>query len=140
MVEDNASDVDLMKIASEDCAFKMRLNVCEDGEKAIEYLRKQGSYVKVKRPDLILLDLNLPKMTGHEVLEEIKNDPLLRTIPVIILTTAAREVEIKRIATYSSTRFLTKPFRFSEYKNIIRSIEEFWLSAMAPTSGMESRI
>jgi CheY-like chemotaxis protein len=127
LVEDNSSDAELMEIALRKSALSFKLNICQDGEEATDYLFRTGSFQEAERPDVILLDINLPKKTGHEVLREIKSDDSLREVPVIVLTTTALERDIRKVTAYPQTRFLTKPFRFDEYKKVIQMIEDFVL-------------
>jgi chemotaxis family two-component system response regulator Rcp1 len=131
LVEDNASDVDLLEIALKDSIFKLHLNVCSDGEQAMQFLNRERQFKSAPRPDLVILDLNLPKKTGHEVLKEIKADPELCEIPVAVLTTAAQESDRPKILSYPSAQLFNKPFRFRDYKKVLQSIWDFWESAKA---------
>ena len=128
LVDDNSSDVELMDLALKRSPMPFILNVCEDGEQAIQYLRGLGPYRNARRPDIVLLDLNLPKKNGEEVLKEIRSDGLLESIPVAVFSTSGGEADIQRAAAYPKTRFFMKPFQFKEYTTILKSIQEFWLS------------
>lgn len=127
LVEDNPGDVRLTREVLKDGKIKNELNIAIDGEEAIFFLRKLGKFENVVTPDLILLDLNLPKKDGREVLAEIKSDPDLMHIPVIILTTSAAEQDIISTYTHHANCYITKPVDFKQFSNVIRSIENFWL-------------
>jgi CheY-like chemotaxis protein len=128
LIEDNPGDANLTKLALEESKIRINLNVVQDGVEAIEYLRKKDSYVKVTIPDLILLDLNLPKKDGREVLAEIKEDRLLRRIPVVVLTTSQAEEDILRAYNLFANCYITKPVDFDRFVKIVQSIEEFWFT------------
>jgi two-component system, chemotaxis family, response regulator Rcp1 len=104
------------------------LNVVRNGEQAVEYLRQTANYTNAIRPDLILLDLNLPKKNGQEVLAEIKTDPNLKRIPVVILTTSKAEQDVVQSYNLHANCYIIKPVNFEEFANVIRSIEAFWFS------------
>jgi CheY-like chemotaxis protein len=128
LVEDDPGDVRLTREALRDDKLWNNLNVAKDGVEAMEYLRLDGKYAGATRPDLILLDLNLPKMSGLEVLQEIKADSDLRRIPVVILTTSNAEEDV--IGTYDSHAncYVTKPVDLEQFIIVVQSIEHFWLS------------
>ncbi|MDL1900974.1 response regulator [Anaerolineae bacterium CFX9] len=128
LVEDSPGDVRLTIEAFKDSKLHNNLNVVGDGVEAMAYLRRQGQYANAPRPDLILLDLNLPRKDGREVLEEIKSDEDLRRIPVVILTTSDDERDI--LATYNlhANCYITKPVDLSQFIAIVRSIQNFWFS------------
>jgi two-component system, chemotaxis family, response regulator Rcp1 len=128
LVEDSPADVRLTQEALRDAKIANELHVAGDGEEAMEFLQQTGRYYSAPRPDLILLDLNLPKKDGREVLEELKADPELRRIPVIVLTTSAAEQDI--VASYDMhvNSYVTKPVDLNEFIKVVRSIEDFWLS------------
>jgi two-component system, chemotaxis family, response regulator Rcp1 len=128
MVEDNSGDIRLMKEALKDARVLNHVNTVADGMEAMEFLRQKGAYANVRRPDLILLDLNLPKKNGREVLDEVKQDPLLRRIPVVIVTSSQAEKDI--IQTYDSYAncYIVKPVDLNQFINIVKSIENFWLT------------
>jgi two-component system response regulator len=128
LIEDNPGDVRLTMEALDDGKFYNNLSVVEDGEEALAYLWKKGQYVKATRPDLILLDLNLPKKDGRQVLEEIKADNDLKRIPVVILTTSRAEEDIYKAYNYNANCYITKPIGFDEFIKVVKSIEDFWLS------------
>lgn len=128
MVEDNPGDVRLTQEALKDAKVSNLLRVAEDGVAALDFLHKCGACGEAPRPDLILLDLNLPRKNGREVLEEIKQDPRLKTIPVVILTTSQAEEDVLRAYRLHANCYITKPVDFVQFNTIIRSIEEFWLT------------
>ena len=128
LVEDNPGDVRLTREVLKDGKLRNNLNVTMDGEEALLFLRKQGKFSAAETPDLILLDLNLPKKDGREVLAEIKNDPELKRIPVIILTTSSSEKDIINMYAHHANCYITKPVDFTQFINVVRSIENFWLS------------
>jgi len=128
LVEDNPGDIRLTKEALKDGKIKNKLNVVMDGEEAILYLRKEGKYKDAETPDIILLDLNLPKKDGREVLAEIKSSNDLKCIPVIILTTSSAEQDILNTYSHHANCYITKPVDFNQFMNVIRTIEDFWLS------------
>lgn len=127
LVEDSAADVELTIEALQEAKIANRLNVVDDGTKALAFLRRQGEYQNVPRPDLILLDLNLPKKDGRQVLVEIKDDPALRTIPVVVLTTSRAEEDVLRAYSLHANCYITKPVDLDQFLRVIHSIEEFWL-------------
>lgn len=128
MVEDNPGDVRLTKEALKDAKVSNTLRVVEDGAAALEYLHRRGAHADAPRPDLILLDLNLPKKNGREVLEEIKQDVNLKSIPVVILTTSQAEEDVVRAYSLHANCYITKPVDFTQFAKIVRTIEDFWLS------------
>jgi chemotaxis family two-component system response regulator Rcp1 len=127
LVEDNPGDVRLTKEALKDAKVRNTLHVAMDGVEALAFLRKQGKYAAVPRPDLILLDLNLPKKNGREVLEDIKNDDALRHIPVVILTTSQAERDIAESYRLHANAYVTKPVDLEQFLTVVKSIEQFWL-------------
>jgi CheY-like chemotaxis protein len=128
LVEDNPGDVRLTREALRDGKVRNNLNVVDDGVKALAYLRREGEYANVRRPDLILLDLNLPRMSGREVLTEIKGDPDLRSIPVVVLTTSQAEQDIVKAYELNANCYVTKPVDLDQFINVVKSIEDFWLT------------
>jgi two-component system, chemotaxis family, response regulator Rcp1 len=128
LVEDSPADVDLTREALEDAKVSNNLNVVDDGEQALAYLRREGPYAEQPRTDLILLDLNLPRKDGREVLAEIKDDPDLRRIPVVILTTSEAEQDILRSYDLHANCYVTKPVDLERFITVVRSIEDFWLA------------
>jgi CheY-like chemotaxis protein len=127
LVEDNPGDVRLTKEALKDAKVRNNLHVAMDGVEALAFLRKQGKYGAAVRPDLILLDLNLPKKNGREVLEEIKQDPALQHIPVVILTTSQAEQDVLESYRLRANAYVTKPVDLDQFLKVVSSIEEFWL-------------
>jgi chemotaxis family two-component system response regulator Rcp1 len=128
LVEDSPSDAKLTVIALREARVANNLRVVVDGVAAMAYLRNEGEYSDAARPDLILLDLNLPRKDGREVLAEIKADEGLRGIPVIVLTTSAAESDVLRAYTLQANGYVTKPIRFADFLDVVHGIEEFWLS------------
>lgn len=128
LVEDNPGDVRLTKEGFSEGKVINNLYVAEDGEEAMAFLRQEEPYQEMPRPDIILLDLNLPKKDGREVLEEIKSDPDLRAIPVIILTTSKAEEDILKTYNLHANCYITKPVNLEDFILITKSIESFWFS------------
>ncbi|MCG6136830.1 MAG: response regulator [Nostoc sp. LLA-1] len=128
LVEDNPGDAQLTRIALEDSKISINLNVVEDGVEAMAFLRKEDKYIKVPHPDIVLLDLNLPRKDGREVLAEIKADQHLRRIPVVVLTTSQSEEDILKAYNLSANCFITKPVDFDQFVKIVKSIENFWFA------------
>jgi two-component system, chemotaxis family, response regulator Rcp1 len=127
LVEDNPGDVRLTREAFREGLYEKQLNVAPDGVEAMAYLRRQGEYADARRPDMILLDLNLPRKDGREVLAEIKGDTDLRRIPVVVLSTSRSEDDIARSYDLHANCYVTKPADFDEYVDTVRSIEDFWM-------------
>jgi CheY-like chemotaxis protein len=130
LVEDDPGDVLLTKEAFSDNKVNNQLDVVSDGEEALAYLRQEGEHAEARRPDLILLDLNLPRKGGLEVLEDIKADPGLRSIPVVILTTSAADEHILRSYDLHANAYVTKPVDFDQFIRIVRQIDEFFVSVI----------
>lgn len=128
LVEDNPGDVRLTIEALRDARINNRLNVASDGVEAMDYLRRQGRFSETTRPDVILLDLNLPKKNGHEVLHEIKADTDLKRIPVVILTTSKADEDIGRSYDLYANCYISKPVDLDQFIIVIQSIEDFWLT------------
>jgi chemotaxis family two-component system response regulator Rcp1 len=128
MVEDNPGDVRLTLEALKEGKVRNNLHTVADGEEAMKFLRRQDTYAKAPRPDLILLDLNLPKKNGREVLAEIKDDPDLKRIPVVILTVSEAEQDIIKSYNLHANCYITKPVNLEQFIQVVRSIEDFWLS------------
>ena len=127
LVEDNPGDARLTREALRDAKVRNNLHVVPDGVEALAFLRRQGKHAAVPKPDLILLDLNLPKMDGREVLEEIKQDDQLRHIPIVILTTSQAEKDIIESYRLRANAFVTKPVDLEQFLKVVQSIEHFWL-------------
>ena len=128
LVEDSPGDVRLTKEALRDAKVRNNLHVALDGMEATGFLRQQGKHTNAPRPDLILLDLNLPKKGGRTVLEEIKLDPSLKSIPVVILTTSAAEEDILRSYQLHANCYITKPVDLDQFLKVVRTIDNFWLA------------
>jgi len=127
LVEDNPGDARLTREALRDAKVRNNLHVAPDGVEALAFLRRQGKHTAVPKPDLILLDLNLPKKDGREVLEEIKQDDQLRHIPVVILTTSQAERDIAESYRLRANAYVTKPVDLEQFLKVVQSIEHFWL-------------
>ncbi len=130
LVEDNPGDVRLTKEALKEGKVMNILNTVEDGEEALAYLRRQGAYAQATRPDLVLLDLNLPRKSGREVLAEIKEDPDLKRIPVVILTVSEAEQDIIKSYNLHANCYITKPVNLEQFIDVVKSIEDFWLTVV----------
>jgi len=128
MVEDNPDDVDLTREALKDAKVHNELYVAKNGVEALAFLRREGKYADAPRPDVILLDLNMPKKDGREVLVEIKTDESLRRIPVIVLTTSEAEQDILMAYDHHVNCYITKPVDFDQFIKVVKSIENFWFS------------
>jgi chemotaxis family two-component system response regulator Rcp1 len=127
LVEDNPGDVRLAVEALRDAKVANRLHIVEDGVEAMSFLRREGRYADVPRADLILLDLNLPRKDGREVLAEIKQDADLKRIPVVILTSSAAEQDVVQAYNLYANCYITKPMDLDQFLKVVRSIEDFWL-------------
>jgi CheY-like chemotaxis protein len=130
LVEDDEGDVLMTREALAEGKVINRLNVVNDGVEAVEYLRRDGKYAEASRPDLILLDLNLPKKDGRQVLEEVKADDSLRRIPVIVLTTSAADEDVLRSYDLHANAYVTKPVDFDRFVEVIRQIDDFFISVV----------
>ncbi len=128
LVEDNPGDVRLAQEALKESKLRNKLFVVDDGVKAMAFLRQQGEYANAPRPDLILLDLNLPRKSGREVLAEVKTDENLKRIPVVVLTVSQAEEDVIRCYNHHANCYITKPLDFSQFMEVTKSIEEFWLT------------
>jgi len=128
LVEDNPGDVRLTQEAVREAKIRNTLNVVNDGEQAIAYVRRQGAYADRPRPDLILLDLNLPRKDGREVLQDLKSDPDLHRIPVVVLTSSAAEQDILRTYDLYANAYVTKPVDLEQFMRVVSSIQDFWLN------------
>ena len=128
LVEDSPGDVRLTQEAFRDANITIHLHVAIDGVEAMAFLKREGTHIHVPRPDLILLDLNLPKMDGREVLAHIKEDPSLKMIPTVILTTSEAEADIVRSYELQANCYLNKPVQLEEFENLVKSINDFWLT------------
>ena len=130
MIEDNPGDVRLTREAFHDGRIWNRMHVVEDGLSALDFLYQRGPYTDVPRPDLILLDLNLPRMDGREVLSVVKADPVLRVIPVVVLTTSQAEEDVLRAYHLNANCYVTKPVDFEQFIRVVQAIENFWLTVV----------
>lgn len=130
LIEDSPSDASLTIKKLKTAKVVNNLHWIEDGETAMEFLRQEGEFANAPRPDLILLDLNLPAMDGREVLSEVKSDPNLKLIPVVILTTSAEEEDVLRAYNLNANCYLTKPVDINQFMNVVGLIEDFWLSVV----------
>ena len=137
LVEDNPDDVILTREAFAESKIMNNLQVVENGEEALKYLYREKPYAETVRPHLILLDLNLPKISGREVLEKIKRDENLMDIPVVILTTSKAEEDILRSYRLHANCYITKPVDFGKFMDIVRTIESFWFSVVTLPGGNE---
>jgi two-component system, chemotaxis family, response regulator Rcp1 len=140
MIEDSAGDVLLTREALKAAKVANHLNVASDGEQAMAFLRRQGSFADAPRPDLILLDLNLPRKDGREVLAEIRSDARLHLIPVVVLTSSKAEQDIVKMYELRANCYIVKPVDFQSLMEVVKSIECFWLTVVVlPPSGEASR-
>ena len=136
LVEDNEGDVELTREALAEAKVSNHLHVAEDGLAALRFLRHEEPHGSAPRPDLILLDLNLPLMDGREVLAEVKSDPQLRKIPVVVLTTSQAEEDIVRSYDLHANCYITKPVDFDQFMKVVRSVHDFWVTVVKlPPSG-----
>jgi CheY-like chemotaxis protein len=127
LVEDNPVDARFIRQAFEESGLATRLALVPDGAEALDYLRQRGAHEDASRPDLVVLDLHLPKKDGREVLADVKSDPDLCTIPVTVLTTSDREEDVAEAYRLHANCYITKPFEFSRLSEVVRAIEQFWL-------------
>ncbi len=130
LVEDNPGDVRLIIEALKEGRFANIINIAVDGIEAMAFLRREGKYANAQKPDLILLDLNLPKKNGREVLAEIKTDSYLKCIPVVILTSSQAEIDIVETYNLHANCYITKPVDFEQFIRVVRSIEDFWFAVV----------
>ena len=135
LVEDNEGDARLAREALRESKMRNTLYHVPDGVEAMEFLHQQGNYAQVPRPELILLDLNLPRMDGREVLAAIKNDDNLKRIPVVILTTSDDEADILKSYNLHANCFITKPLGLDQFLKVVKSIEDFWLTIVKLPNG-----
>jgi chemotaxis family two-component system response regulator Rcp1 len=134
LVEDNPGDVDLTLKALTDLKIANRISVAVDGEEALAYVRREGRHRHAMRPDLILLDLNIPRMDGREVLDAIKADPALRDIPVVVLTSSTAEHDIVESYRLQADSYVTKPLDLDRFLTVMKSIEPLWLEVVSVTT------
>lgn len=131
LVEDNVEDIYMTQEAMKESSIPYSLNVVRDGEEAMSYLLRQGKYADIVQPDIILLDLNLPRKNGLEVLKEIKDNPDLRCIPVIALSTSSAQDDIQRACDLKANCYIIKPINFDKFLKVIKSIMDYWLTVAA---------
>jgi chemotaxis family two-component system response regulator Rcp1 len=130
LVEDNPADVRLTQEALREGKVRNILHVARDGVEALEFLRKKGKHAGAGRPDLVLLDLNLPRKDGREVLAEIKADPELKTLPVVVLTTSSAETDILKSYELHANCYIQKPVDLEQFVQVVKSIDDFWLTVV----------
>ncbi len=130
LVEDDPGDVLMIREAFDENKVRNELHVCSDGEDALTFLRQEGPHEAAPRPDLVLLDLNLPRRDGREVLAEIKADDRLRTIPVVVLTTSEAEEDVLRSYALHANAYVTKPVDFDRFIDVVRQIDEFFVTVV----------
>jgi CheY-like chemotaxis protein len=130
LVEDNAGDVRLTREALKEGKVRNNLSVARDGVEALSFLRREGDFAKAPRPDLILLDLNLPRKDGRDVLSEIKKEETLRRIPVVVLTTSKAEEDIVKTYELHANCYITKPVDLEQFIAVVKSIDDFWLTVV----------
>lgn len=128
LVEDNLADARLTVEAMKEAKVRNHLSHAHDGEEALAFLRREGAYANTPRPDLILLDLNMPRKDGREVLASVKADPSLKCIPVVVLTSSGAEEDILKAYNLNANCYVTKPVDLDQFLKVVRAIEEFWLT------------
>ena len=130
LVEDNPADVRLTQEALREGKVANNLHVARDGVEALEFLRRQGKFAGSPRPDLVLLDLNLPRKDGREVLAQVKDDNELKTIPIVVLTTSSAEIDILKSYSLHANCYITKPVDLEQFVKVVRTIDDFWLTVV----------
>lgn len=130
LVEDDPGDILITTEALEQSKLVNNLHIVENGEEAVAFLRREGEYADAVRPDLVLLDLNLPRRDGREVLAEIKADPELRRIPVVVLTTSSAEEDVLRSYDLHANAYITKPVDFANFVNVVRQVDDFFFTVV----------
>lgn len=135
LVEDNPGDVRLTREGLKESRVPSTLHVVEDGVRALAFLRREGEYARKPRPDIILLDLNLPKKDGREVLEEIKSDTSLRRIPVVVLTTSTSQEDVQKTYDLHANSYVTKPADLEQFIQVVKSLDDFWFSIVKLPKG-----
>jgi chemotaxis family two-component system response regulator Rcp1 len=130
LVEDNPGDARLAKEALKECRIKNNLHLVEDGEMALDFLYRRGEYLSAPQPELVLLDLNLPKISGHQVLAEIKTDNTLKRIPVVVLSISRAEKDIEESYNLNANCYVTKPLDLNEFIKVFETIQNFWLKTV----------
>lgn len=132
-MDDNAADTALLQAVFRDLAIKHRLHIATDGERALSFLHRQGSYAHAPRPDIILLDLNLPRLAGRDVLQHVKQHAALRTIPVLVFTSSAAERDVLDSYERGANAYLVKPFQLDELVGLVRTLVDFWFVLVTST-------
>ncbi len=141
LVEDDPGDVDLTREALKDAKLALTLNVVGDGEQALAYLRRERRYAHAARPDLIILDFNLPRKDGREVLAEVKGDAALKSIPIVVVTSSDAEADILRSYDLGANCYVTKPLGLEQFLQVVREIKDFWLTIVRlPVPGSPSTL
>lgn len=135
LVEDNPGDARLTFEALKDASVANRIHHVVDGEQAMAFLRKQGPYAEVPTPDIVLLDLNLPRKNGREVLTEMKSDSVLKVIPVVTLTTSSAHEDVKTCYSLGANAYIVKPVEFDQFLSVVKSFESFWLEVVILPKG-----
>ena len=130
LVEDDPADVELTVETLEHSKISIHLDVVNNGEEALAFLRKEGEFAEAGRPDLLLLDLNMPRMDGRQVLRHVKSDDRLKTIPVVVLTTSSAEEDVARSYFEGANCYITKPVGLDEFAKVVRTIEDFWFTVV----------
>ena len=130
MVEDSPTDAELAQLALQDAKVMVNMSVVEDGVEALSFLRKEGPYADAPTPDIVFLDLNLPRLDGREVLREIRSDPALTALPIVILTTSEDEEDVLRAYENHVNAFITKPVDFGQLVRVVKGIDEFWFTVV----------
>ena len=139
LVEDSSTDVMLAEEALEAAKMRNNLHVVKDGVEAMAFLRKEGKYANMPRPDLMLLDLNMPRKDGREVLSEVKADDNLKTIPVVVLTTSPAQEDVLKAYGLHANCYISKPVDFEQFMNVVQAIDQFWFTVVTlPTGGNDA--
>jgi CheY-like chemotaxis protein len=138
LVEDDSGDVELTREALRDSKLTLKLHVVEDGEKALQFMRREKPYEDMPRPDLVLLDLNLPRIDGREVLKIVKADEKLRDIPIVVVTTSDAEADIVRSYNLGANCYITKPIGLDQFLNVVKALEDFWFTVVKLPSGKQA--
>ncbi len=128
LIEDSSDDIFLMKEVLQDAKMHINLHVAENGEKGLDFVYKKNEFKNAPSPDLILLDLNLPKIDGREVLEKLKSDKKYKTIPVVVLTTSQSDEDINKAYLNNANSYITKPVDLNQFMKVVKTIEDFWLT------------
>lgn len=130
LIEDNPADIRLTREGLKDAKVANNLTAVTDGQRALDLLHRRGDYAATRRPDVVILDLNLPGMDGREVLRRMKSDPSLRTIPVVIMTSSEAEADILKAYELYANCFITKPLDFSSFMRVVHAIDDFWFTVV----------